>query len=54
MNQNVFPLRVMKFLGIKYPFLSNATGGINLDFKKGYLVLSDDPINIQNANPFVG
>jgi purine-nucleoside phosphorylase len=44
----------MKLLGMQHLFLSNAAGGINPDFKKGDLVLIDDHINLQNANPLTG
>ena len=54
MHQIVFPIRVMKLLGIKNLFLSNAAGGINLAFKKGDLVLIDDHINLLNGNPLSG
>ncbi len=54
MQQGVFPIRVMKLLGIKYLLLSNAAGGINLNFRKGDLVLIDDHINLQNGNPLTG
>lgn len=54
MQQIVFPIRVMKLLGIKYLFLSNAAGGINLNFKKGDLVLIDDHINLLSGNPLTG
>ncbi len=54
MQQIVFPIRVMKWLGVKYLFLSNAAGGINLTFKKGDLVLIDDHINLQSGNPLTG
>ena len=53
MEQIVFPVRVMKLLGIKNLFISNASGGINLDLKKGDLVLIDDHINFQ-VSPLVG
>ncbi len=53
-GQIVFPLRVMKRLGIEFVFFSNAAGGINPDFKKGDLVLIDDHINLQGGNPLVG
>ncbi|MDO9373557.1 MAG: purine-nucleoside phosphorylase [Ferruginibacter sp.] len=54
MQQITFPIRVMKELGIKYLFLSNAAGGINLSFKKGELVLIEDHINLQSENPLRG
>ncbi len=54
MQQIVFPIRVMKLLGVKKLFLSNAAGGINLNLKKGNLVLIDDHINLQPGNPLTG
>ena len=54
LQQIVFPLRVMKLLGIQKLFLSNAAGGINLSFKKGDLVLIDDHINLLNGSPLSG
>lgn len=54
MQQIVFPIRVMKLLGVEKLFLSNAAGGINLDLKKGDLVLIDDHINLQLGNPLTG
>ncbi len=54
MQQIVFPIRVMKLLGIKALLLSNAAGGINLDYKKGDLVLLEDHINLQSGNPLTG
>jgi purine-nucleoside phosphorylase len=54
MQQIVFPIRVMKVMGIQSLLLSNAAGGINLDFKKGDLVLIKDHINLLNSNPLAG
>ena len=54
MQQIVFPIRVMKLMGVKYLFLSNAAGGINLNFRKADLVLLDDHINLQSGNPLTG
>lgn len=54
MQEITFPIRVMNLLGIKHLLLSNAAGGINLDFKKGDLVLIEDHINLQSANPLTG
>ena len=41
----------MKQLGIKTLLVSNAAGAINLDFKKGELMLIDDHINLQGSSP---
>jgi purine-nucleoside phosphorylase len=54
MHQVVMPVRVMKMLGAQYIFLSNAAGAVNPDFKKGELMLVDDHINMQSANPLRG
>lgn len=54
MQQIVFPVRVMKLLGIKQLLLTNAAGGIHADYKKGDLVLIDDHINLQGGNPLAG
>lgn len=54
MQQIVFPIRVMKLMGVQYLFLSNAAGGIDLNFKKADLVLLEDHINLQSANPLAG
>ncbi|MBY0481760.1 MAG: purine-nucleoside phosphorylase [Chitinophagaceae bacterium] len=50
----VFPIRVMKMLGLNALFLSNAAGAINLNFKKGELILIEDHINLQSGNPLTG
>jgi len=54
LQQIVFPIRVMKLMGIQHLLLSNAAGGINLSFKKGDLVLIDDHINLLSGNPLIG
>ncbi len=54
MQQITFPIRVMKLLGIKCLFLSNAAGAVNLNFKKGSLMLIDDHINLLPENPLRG
>lgn len=54
LQQVVFPVRVMKLLGIRWLLLSNAAGGINLDFKKSDLVLIDDHINLLGGSPLSG
>lgn len=54
MQQITFPVRVMHALRVKHLLLSNAAGGVNLDFKKGDLVLLNDHINLQPENPLRG
>lgn len=46
-----YPIRVMKQLGIQKLFISNAAGAINLDFKKGDMMLIEDHINLQGGSP---
>lgn len=46
-----FPVRIMKALGITQLLVSNAAGAVNLDFKKGDLMLIDDHINLQGGSP---
>ncbi|WP_108422660.1 purine-nucleoside phosphorylase [Flagellimonas amoyensis] len=46
-----YPIRVMHQLGIQKLFVSNAAGAINLDFKKGDIMLIEDHINLQGGSP---
>jgi purine-nucleoside phosphorylase len=50
----VFPMRVLARLGVRAVILTNAAGGINLEFKQGALVVIRDHINLQGSNPLVG
>ena len=54
LEQIVFPIRVMKFLGIEKIILSNAAGGLNPAFNAGDIVLVKDHINLQGVNPLRG
>jgi len=54
MQQITFPVRVMKMLGIKTLLVSNASGSLNPDFKKGDLMVINDHINLQPQNPLIG
>ena len=47
MKEVTFPVRVMKAIGIKTLFVSNASGGMNPQFKVGDLMVIQDPVCIQ-------
>jgi len=53
-QQVAFPIRVFGRMGIRALILTNAAGGINLDYKQGALVVISDHINLQAHNPLVG
>lgn len=46
-----FPVRVMHLLGITHLLISNASGAINANFKKGEIMLIEDHINLQGDSP---
>ncbi len=50
----VFPIRVMKFLGVKNLFISNAAGGMQAGFKVGDLMIIKDHISLLTVNPLLG
>ncbi|MBQ1213579.1 MAG: purine-nucleoside phosphorylase, partial [Tidjanibacter sp.] len=52
-QQVVFPVRVMKFLGIKTLFVSNAAGSMNSTFRVGDVMVINDHINLI-PNPLIG
>lgn len=54
MKQITFPVRVMKMLGISKLIVSNASGALNPDFRKGDLMIIEDHINLQTDNPLRG
>ena len=49
-----FPVRLLQLLGVPVLVLTNAAGGINLNFTAGDLMLIRDHINLTGKNPLVG
>jgi purine-nucleoside phosphorylase len=50
----VFPMRVFARMGVRAVVMTNAAGGINLEYGQGRLVVIKDHINLQGQNPLVG
>jgi purine-nucleoside phosphorylase len=50
----VFPVRVLGALGIRQLIVTNAAGGVNLDFQPGDFMLIKDHINLTGTNPLIG
>lgn len=54
MKQITFPVRVMKMMGINQLLVSNASGALNPEYRKGDLMIIEDHINMQPDNPLRG
>ncbi|MCU0453654.1 MAG: purine-nucleoside phosphorylase [Bacteroidetes bacterium] len=54
LQQVTFPVRVMRFLGVKTLLISNAAGALNPLFRRGDLMLMTDHINLLGDNPLIG
>ena len=50
----VLPARLMAMMGAKYLFLTNASGGINRDFKAGDFMMLTDHVSLFAPNPLIG
>ncbi len=53
-HQVAFPVRVFGRMGIQAVILTNAAGGINVEYQQGALVAISDHINLQGQNPLTG
>jgi purine-nucleoside phosphorylase len=53
-KQVAFPIRVFARMGVKALIVTNAAGGIDLNYSEGALVALRDHINLQGANPLIG
>ncbi len=52
-DEVVFPVRLLHQLGAEILFQTNACGGLNPQFRAGDIMLIDDHINFQWANPLI-
>ncbi len=52
--QITFPIRVLASLGVKTMIITNESGGINLSFNEGDIMLIEDHINLTGNNPLIG
>lgn len=53
-EQVTFPVRLLQALKVPNLILTNAAGGINLDFAAGDIMLIKDHINLTGRNPLIG
>jgi purine-nucleoside phosphorylase len=54
MAEVAYPVRVLGCLGIRNLIVTNAAGGINVEFRPGDLMLISDHINLMGSNPLIG
>ena len=54
LNEVVYSVRLLKFLGAQNLILTNAAGGINEEYTPGQLILIKDHINLTGRNPLIG
>lgn len=54
MKEVTFPVRVMKYLGVEKLIVSNASGGVNSNYKVGSIVIIKDHVNMMPEHPLRG
>lgn len=53
-ERTALPVRVMKELGARTLLVTNAAGGVNLNFEPGDLMIISDHLNLTGRNPLAG
>jgi len=53
-EQVAYPVRVLKLLGVDNLILSNAAGGVNVNYEVGDLMIIKDHISLFSINPLIG
>lgn len=54
LDEVVFPTRVLALLGLDALIITNASGGINSNYRPGEIVMIKDHINLTGNNPLIG
>ena len=54
MQDIVYPVRLMAYLGVETLIVTNAAGGLNPDYKAGDIMLIKDQISMMPQNPLIG
>lgn len=54
MKEVTLPIRLMKLMGAKLLFLTNASGGVNMDYHAGDFMLMSDHISTFIPSPLIG
>ncbi len=54
LDEVTFPVRVLGRLGVQSLILTNAAGGVNIEFDQGALMVISDHLNLMSVNPLRG